>query len=87
MAWLHAHWISTLKTIWEIAWRRFSENSAVVAEMNGRFIATLFYCTILVPFGLLSALFMDPLRIKDRSVQWQQREPVPADIDSARQQG
>ena len=55
--------------------------------MNGRFIATLFYCTILVPFGLLSALFMDPLRIKDRSVQWQQREPVPADIDSARQQG
>ncbi|MCY4146264.1 MAG: hypothetical protein OXE95_11120 [Chloroflexi bacterium] len=76
-----------MKTIWDIAWRRFSENSAIVAEMNGRFIATLFYCTILVPFGLLSALFMDPLRIKGGAVRWQEREPIPTDIDSARQQG
>lgn len=76
-----------MKTVWNIAWRRFSENSAIVAELNGRFIATLFYCTVLVPFGLLSALFMDPLRIKGKQATWLQREPVPSDIESARQQG
>ncbi|MCY4463928.1 MAG: hypothetical protein OXE46_00145 [Chloroflexi bacterium] len=76
-----------MKTVWAIAWRRFNENSAIVAEINGRFIATLFYCTILVPFGMLSALFMDPLRIKGKAANWLQREPVPSDIESARQQG
>ena len=76
-----------MSEIWAIAWRRFNTNSAIVADMNGRFVSTLFYCTILVPFGLLSALFMDPLRIKRASATWLQREPLPADIDSARQQG
>lgn len=77
-----------MKRIREIAWERFSINSAVVADINGRFIATLFYCTVMVPFGLLSALFMDPLR-KRRSIDasWLEREPVPADLKSAKEQG
>ena len=79
--------MNSLKTVWAIAWRRFSENSAIAAEMNGRFIATVFYCTVLVPFGILSALFMDPLRIKGTPPRWLQREPVPTDMDSARRQG
>ena len=71
----------------ELAWQRFNLNSSIVADGNGRFIATLFYFTILLPFGLLSALFMDPLRIKSNETTWQQREPVPTDIESAREQG
>ena len=76
-----------MRDIRDIAWRRFNINSAIVADMNGRFVSTLFYCSVLVPFGLLSALFMDPLRIKRSSASWLQREPLPADMDSARQQG
>ena len=53
-----------VKSRWQIAWDRFTINSGIVADINGRFIATLFYFTILMPFGLLSAIFMDPLRIK-----------------------
>ncbi len=77
-----------MRRIREIAWERFSINSAVVADINGRFIATLFYCSVMVPFGLLSALFMDPLR-KKKSLEnaWLKREAVPADMKSAKEQG
>ena len=76
-----------MKRIREIAWERFSRNSAIVADLNGRFIATVFYCTIFVPFGLLSAIFMDPLRRKRAEITWLEREPVPTDISSAKEQG
>jgi len=76
-----------LKEIWDIAWHRFNVITGVVADGNGRFIATLFYCTILVPFGLISSLTMDPLHIKVPSTNWLEREPIPTDIESAREQG
>lgn len=76
-----------MKTLWRIAWDRFSVNSAIVADINGRFIATAFYFTIMVPFGLLSAIFMDPLRKRKGDASWSEREPVPSDVASAREQG
>lgn len=76
-----------MKTLFNIAWERFSVNSAIVADLNGRFIATAFYFTIMVPFGLLSAIFMDPLRARKGEAIWVEREPLPTDIASAREQG
>lgn len=76
-----------MKELWNIAWERFSVNSAIVADFNGRLIATLFYFTILVPFGLLSSIFMDPLSRKSGDSRWLEREPVPSDISSAKEQG
>lgn len=76
-----------MKKIWEIAWNRFSVNSSIIADGNGRFIATLFYYTVMVPFGLLSALTMDPLDIKRANARWHKREAAAADIESAREQG
>lgn len=75
-----------LKKLWKIAWERFSLNSSIVADGNGRFIATVFYFTILLPFGLLSSLFMDPLRVRKSELSWQTREPVATDLESAREQ-
>ncbi|MCY4537842.1 MAG: hypothetical protein OXE52_06385 [Chloroflexi bacterium] len=75
-----------MKKLRKIAWERFSLNSSIVADGNGRFIATLFYFTIFVPFGLLSSLFMDPLRVRKAEVAWQLREPIPTDLESAREQ-
>ena len=80
-------WSVGLKNIWRIAWERFGLNSSIVADANGRLIATLFYFSILVPFGLLSSIFMDPLRTKRNESSWQQREPVPTDLESAKEQG
>lgn len=76
-----------LKEIWDIAWQRFNIITSVVADGNGRFIATLFYFTIMVPFGIISSLTMDPLRIKSTESEWLQREPVPTDLKSAKEQG
>ena len=76
-----------MKRVLDIAWERFSLNSSIVADLNGRFISTLFYWTILTPFGLLSSIFMDPLRMKPAKATWLPREPLPTDLDSAREQG
>lgn len=76
-----------MKSTLRFAWDRFTINSGIVADINGRFIATLFYFTILLPFGLLSAIFMDPLRIKTIDEGWHEREPIPTDIKSAKEQG
>ncbi len=76
-----------MKELWQVAWERFSINSAIVADFNGRMIATLFYFTVFVPFGLLSTIFMDPLRRKSTDNHWLEREPVPTDVSSAKEQG
>lgn len=76
-----------MKKVLNIAWDRFSVNSAIVADLNGRFIATAFYFTVMMPFGLLSAIFMDPLRKRKGAASWTERESVATDIASAREQG
>ena len=76
-----------VKSTLQLAWDRFSLIANVVADINGRIIATLFYFTILLPFGLLSSLFMDPLHMSSAEPSWQDREPVPTDMASAKEQG
>lgn len=86
-----------MREIWDIVWHRFNVIMGVVSDANARAIAVLFYFTIIVPFGLGSRLTSDPLRqkiISDSSgtprhagMEWVKREPIPTDIDSARQQG
>ena len=86
-----------MREIWDIIWHRFNVIMAVVSDANARAIAIFFYFTILVPFGLGSRFMSDPLRQKlvtdsngkQRPVgqEWINRDPVPTDVDSARQQG
>jgi hypothetical protein len=86
-----------VRELWDIAWHRFNVIQAIVSDANARIIAILFYFTILIPFGLGSRLLSDPLKLKmvkdsDGKVKsvgqaWHKREPVPSDLDSARQQG
>ena len=79
-----------MKELVNLAWTRMNIISAVVGDMNGRFIAVLFYFTILVPFGIGSTLFSDPLRRKNltpNNTEWLKREAVPTDMNSAKQQG
>jgi hypothetical protein len=70
----------------QFAWKRFSLLTTIVGEYQGRFIVTAFYYTIFVPFGLGSRLFTDPLQRKE-TPRWEDRPPVPTDLDSAKQQG
>jgi hypothetical protein len=78
-----------LREILGLAWKRFNIIVGVIADVQGRVIAVLFYWTIFVPFGLGSRLFSDPLRQREfhQSPSWPDRPPVPTDLDSAKRQG
>lgn len=70
----------------QFAWKRFTLITTVLGEIQGRFFITAFYYTILVPFGIGSRLFTDPLHRKS-DTQWHERPAVPTDLESAQQQG
>ena len=69
------------------AWQRFSLIQSVNSDAIVRFIATLFYFTVMAPFGIGSTLLIDPLRRKQTKAEWIDREPVSNDLESAKQQG
>jgi hypothetical protein len=76
-----------LRDIFQIAWKRFNILGSVLGDVQGRVIMTVFYFTILAPFGIASRLFSDPLRQRKSELAWVERAPLPEDLDSARQQG
>ncbi|MBL8154887.1 MAG: hypothetical protein JNM70_11950 [Anaerolineae bacterium] len=72
-----------------IAWDRLKIIAAIVGDIEARVIVTVFYFTILVPFGLLSRLGKDPLRLAPtpEASHWVERHPVSGDLESAQRQG
>lgn len=76
-----------LREIVQLAWERLNVITSIIGDVQGRLIATLFYFTILVPFGIGSRLFSDPMNIKTTSNVWLERPPVPTDLESAKRQG
>lgn len=78
-----------MRDLVRVAWARLKVILAVVGDAQGRFIAILFYFTILVPFGLISRAFTDPFHLRPHREDsyWLKRDPVPSDLDAAKQQG
>lgn len=77
-------------SIIRFGWERFNLIASIIGDVQGRVIAVTFYFTILMPFGIGSRLFSDPLRLKaysGESSSWLERPAVPNDIDSAKEQG
>lgn len=75
-----------MRDILALARKRFTIIAGIIGEVQGLVIVMLFYFTILVPFGIGSRIFSDPLYRRGAPI-WHQRPEVPNDIDSARQQG
>jgi len=78
-----------LRQIFNVMWDRMKIIASIVGDVEATVIATLFYFTILVPFGLLARLMSDPLNRKaDAKHQaWIERPSVHNDLDSAKRQG
>jgi hypothetical protein len=71
-----------------LAWERFTIIAGIVGDLQGRAIVTVFYYTILAPFGIGSRIFSDPLQLRSNaSPQWQDRPPVQNSLDDAHRQG
>jgi hypothetical protein len=78
-----------LREIIDLAWERFTIITKIIGEVQSYVIATVFYFTILVPFGLGSRLFSDPLDQKTQgaSSHWHSRSSAAHDLESAKRQG
>lgn len=76
--------METLKKFWR-AWMRFGH---FMGDMVGRVVMTLFYFTILLPFGVIVTLFSDPLDRKHTNQQpaWHARTTGDRTLEEARRQ-
>jgi len=76
-----------LREILQIAWDRFKVVAAIVGDAQARVIATLFYFTILAPFGIISRFSTDPLQLHNKPSTWLDRPAVPNELEIAKRQG
>lgn len=69
-------------------WSRWRELSQKAADFQARILLTVFYFTVMVPFGVVFGLIKDPLRIKHRpsGTYWQERKPAADTLMTARRQ-
>jgi hypothetical protein len=73
------------------AWKRWR----IVGNINGdyiaRFVAFAFYYTLMVPFALITRIFVDPLGTRKSAAPgytptWRARKPVGSTLEEARGQ-
>lgn len=77
-----------MKDILQLAWDRFNIIVGIYGDIQGRVIVTLFYFTILVPFGIGARLFNNALRLRSTdTAQWLERPPVENGLVEASRQG
>jgi hypothetical protein len=69
-------------------WGRWREMSQKAADVQARVLLTVFYFTMMLPFGLVFGLLKDPLKIKHRpsGTYWVERKPVSESLADAHRQ-
>ncbi len=69
-------------------WSRWKELSQKAADVQARVFLTIFYFTLMAPFGLVFGIIKAPLRIKQRpsGTYWVERKPVSETLVDAHRQ-
>ena len=75
-----------MTSILKLAWKRLLVITSVIGDAQGRLIAMLFYFTVLVPFGVGTRLFSDPLKHAGKT-EWLERHAVSPTLEDAKKQG
>ncbi len=69
------------------AWKAWMRIATVIGDFQARVIFSVFYFVIVLPFGLLVRLFIDPLGIKGRrSTTWTNFADRTQTLDQANRQ-
>ena len=71
--------MTILKKLWE-GWKVVGR---AIGDLLARVVLTLLYFTLVLPFGLITTLFRDPLDLKPRIPGWRSREPIEGTLDEA----
>ena len=73
--------MGVLRKVWD-GWVKVGH---AIGDFIGRLFLTIIYFTIVAPFGLITRLLNDPMRIKgDGSPEWFARGDSESTIDEAR---
>jgi len=76
--------MQTLKELWQ-AWKRLARK---IGTFQSRVLLTVLYVVLILPFGLATRWFADPLRIKRRPNSWLDHDNSdPSSLEWARRQG
>ena len=72
-------------SIWRKIWEGWKRVGGWIGDFIGRLFLTLFYFTLVLPFGLLMRIFRDPLRLRHSGPPgWLDREPEERTLEGAR---
>jgi hypothetical protein len=71
-----------LTRVWHV-WKRLARS---VGTFQARLLLTVFYAVLVLPFGIFTRLFLDPLRLKRRPTQWLDRLAETRDLLWAKRQ-
>jgi hypothetical protein len=74
--------VNILQKIWQ-GWKRIGQ---IIGDFIGRFVLSVFYFTLFVPFALGVRIWADPLMIKpgDIKVRWLERTTRDLKINDGR---
>ena len=71
-----------------LAWSRFKIVASIIGDAQSHVIATLFYYTFLLPFGLFARYTNNRKNTHDdSSPQWLDRSAISSDLEIAKRQG
>jgi len=68
------------------AWQAWTGIAHAIANFQARVLLTIFYAVLVLPFGIASRLFSDPLRIKRRPTRWLDHPEETHDLPWAKRQ-
>lgn len=79
--------MKSVATIFSTIWKYWKKFGQFMADLVGRVFLTLFYVTVLLPYGIGYALFRDPLDIRGKNPPaWRPRQTSPATIKAGQNQ-
>jgi hypothetical protein len=72
-------------SIWRKLWEGWKRVGGWIGDFISRLILTIFYFTLVLPFGLVMRLFGDPLAIRRKGAPgWLKRDTEETSLDAAR---
>jgi len=78
-----------MHTLWQSVkrgWKVWSRLAHKIGNFQARVLLTLLYAILMLPFGIMVRMFLDPLRIKTSPDRWLDRSQEANDMQWARRQ-
>jgi hypothetical protein len=74
--------LQNLKAAWG-AWKRLARK---IGDFQARVLLTVLYAVVVLPFGVLTRMFSDPLKLKKHPTSWTEVPPETHDLSWAQKQ-